>query len=327
MDRGWDLVSKGDFRGALVSAQRSLELDSDSPDAHNLMGYIHAAEGSPEEALQHYEQALELDDTFVDAMLNAAQVLIHSVGDPGAAIHLIDDALEYVDSTEEQADATLLKVDALLGQGKKAEAVRAVRQLPKGPFESPMMDFLVGRAFFEVGELDDSMALLQRALGRDPENPDARYYLGLLFERRGQQREASVELLRSRELDARLEAPPWALSAEQFEQLVQRAVHRLDGCYRDALDGALVIASDLPGPEVVADGVDPRVGALIDAVSPAEAPPSVGRIFVYQRNVERTVHSAGDREDEIVRQLERELRAAFPELAQEPKESPEPKTS
>ena len=42
LDRGWDLVSRGDLAGALVSAEKSLELDAASPEAHNLLGQADA---------------------------------------------------------------------------------------------------------------------------------------------------------------------------------------------------------------------------------------------------------------------------------------------
>ena len=81
LDRGWDLVARGDYAGALLSAQKGMELDGESPEVHNLMGFIQAAEGNAEDALEHYRQAVELDDTFVEAMLNAAEVLIHPLAD------------------------------------------------------------------------------------------------------------------------------------------------------------------------------------------------------------------------------------------------------
>ncbi len=72
LDRGWELVTQGDLNGAMASAEQTLELDGDSPDAHNLIGYIHAANGNLDLALDHYRQAIELDEHYLEAMLNAA---------------------------------------------------------------------------------------------------------------------------------------------------------------------------------------------------------------------------------------------------------------
>ena len=45
LDRGWDLVQRGDTRGAEASARRALEIDPQSPEAFNLLGYVAALEG------------------------------------------------------------------------------------------------------------------------------------------------------------------------------------------------------------------------------------------------------------------------------------------
>ena len=42
LDRGWDLVQRGDPMGAEQSARRALELDNQSPEAYNLLGYVAA---------------------------------------------------------------------------------------------------------------------------------------------------------------------------------------------------------------------------------------------------------------------------------------------
>ena len=81
LDRGWDLAQRGDAPGAVACAQRALELDPQSPEVHNLLGFSAALAGDPEDALSHYRQAIALDDTDLEAMLNAAEVLMHPLGE------------------------------------------------------------------------------------------------------------------------------------------------------------------------------------------------------------------------------------------------------
>jgi hypothetical protein len=100
-------------------------------------------------------------------------------------------------------------------------------------------------------------------------------------------------------------------------------VKRLPPALAGTIEGALVVVSDVPGPEVVAEGVDPHVGVLIDdlqgadgqAVAQEGVPARAGRVFVYQRNIERWTDGAGKLEDEILRALEHELTLTFSELA------------
>ena len=307
LDRAWDLLARGDFSGALISAQKSLEIDAQSPEAHNLIGYIHAAEGNADDALEHYRQAIDLDETFVEAMLNAAEVLIHPVGDYQGALAMVEDALDLMEEDEEVADAMLLKVDVLLHLGDRDAAQQAVRALPEGPFENPNIEFLVGRAKLEVGDVDGALAHVDAALEREPHHADAHYYRGLVLEQKGDLRGATVSFLHAREIDLGAGPPPWSMPVDQFERSVQAAIHELPRERRETLEGALVIVGDVPGAEVVADGVDPRLGVLLDALE--GNPPRPGRVFIYQRNIERLANGLLGIQAEITAALERELRA------------------
>jgi hypothetical protein len=77
--------------------------------------------------------------------------------------------------------------------------------------------------------------------------------------------------------------------------------------------------TDLPGAEVVADGVDPRTCVLLDTAPPASAggpsEPKATRMFLYQRNVERAAEDLSELNDELYALIEDELCATFPELA------------
>ena len=150
LDRGWDLAQKGDASGASACAKRALELDPQSPEVHNLMGYAAALEGEAEEALEHYRQAIALDETYFEAMLNAAEVMIAPIGDVDGAVAQIEEALDFAESDEEiVADCILRGKDALMAKADYEEAKRAMTMLPDGPFSGPSYLFLIGRAWYE----------------------------------------------------------------------------------------------------------------------------------------------------------------------------------
>lgn len=316
LDRGWDLVARGDLAGAMLSAQKSVELDEESPEAHNLLGYVYQAQGRADEALDHYRQALDLEESYVDAMLNAADVLLHPIGDHEAALRYADEALDWL--TEEEvdlrADALLIKVDVHLAKDDREAAKRVVALLPDGPFENPALNLQVGRARFETGDVEGAEPLIRKALDEQPPAADAYYYLGLILEAKGDRRGALVGLLSARDLDLATPPPPWSLPHDQFERRVQSALMRLPPALAPVVEGALVVVSDVPGAEVVAEGVDPRIGVLLDDVAPEGQPPRVGRLFVYQRNVERIAAGLLEVEDEIVQSIEAELAASYPSL-------------
>ncbi len=312
LDRGWDLAQRGDAQGAVSCARRALELDPQSPEVHNLLGFTAALTGESEEALEHYRQAIALDENYFEAMLNAAEVLISPLQEWDDAVTLCEDALDLAETPEEVADCILLKVDALLGKGDREEAKRTMRGLPEDPFTNPSYTFMIGRAYYELGELLLAVPYVEEASRKDPDNPDALYYLGLIRDEQGDARGALEAYLRSRAADVLHAPPPWAPTPEAFATLVQNVVLKLDTVFAAYVREADVYIVDVPGAELVVDGIDPRAPMLLESPPPREegAMPKA-RLFVYQRNVERVSGSVEAIEEEMLHALEREITAVF----------------
>lgn len=317
LDRGWDLVQRGDADGAEASARRALEINTQSAEAYHLLGYAAALQGDFAEAVDSYGKAIALDDTYLEALLNAAEVYVHPLGDFDAALRLCDQALELVESEEEMMEVLLIRFDALMGKGDLDAAAELCCRLPAGPYENPTQTFLVGRAYYEIGDLDTAEALIENAIARSPDNAEAFYYLGLLKDDRRDARAATQAFLRSRQLDVEFPPPNWSLSPSAFEMSVRRAVQALDPTFRPFVRENEVYAADAPGVEVVVEGVDPRALVLVDAIASTGVAQASARVFVYQRNIERAAGSVDRVEAEIRDAMERELAAAFIEAGQD----------
>jgi tetratricopeptide (TPR) repeat protein len=321
LDRGWDLVQRGDARGAEASARRALELDPNSPEAHNLLGFVAALQGEGEEAIEAYRQAIALDDTYLEAMLNAAEVYIHPLGEFDQAIEMCDQALDLAEVDEEIIDALLLKFDALLGKGDHEEARRVVLKIPGGPYDNPNHTFLIGRAFYEIGQIERAATLIEEAVAKEPRHAEAHYYLGLIRDERGDTLGATRAFVRARELDVEMGMPPWAPGPEAFGAVALKAITALNPVLRRYLEGAEIYVTDVPGIELVADGVDPRALVLLDGFTAEEGSRddrarSCTRVFIYALNVARLAGSIDDLEREITLGLEREITATFLEAEQ-----------
>jgi len=312
LDRGWDLAQRGDAQGAVACARKALELDPKSPEVHNLLGYASAMSGEADEALEHYRQAIALDEAYFEAMLNAVEVLMSPLGDFEEAARMCDDALAIAETDEEIADCVLLKVDALLGKGDFENATKAMKQLPDD-VTNPAYLFLMGRAYYELGDIEKAAPLIEEASKRDPHHPDAHYYLGLIRDENGDARGATEAFLRARTIDADRPPAPWAPSPETFGQLVERAIGKLDAVLARYVREVEVYVIDVPGAEIVVDGVDPRATMLLDPQQPATdlQPARPTRLFVYQRNVERAANGLEAIEAELAGALEREITAVF----------------
>jgi tetratricopeptide (TPR) repeat protein len=311
LDRGWDLVQRGDPQGAEQSARRALEIDNQSPEAYNLLGYVAALQGDFEDAVEHYRQAISLDDTYLEAMLNAAEVCIHPMGEFDDALSLCEQALDLAENDDETVDALLLCFDAHLGKGAIDMAKEVCRRFPKGPFENPSHTFLVGRAFFEIGDIARAAELIETSIQTNAANPDAYYYLGLIRDERGDVAGATEAFLKARELDLEFPAAPWSLSRDTFHVTVDRAIQTLSKEHRDYLRPGEVYLADVPGVEAVVDGVDPRTAVLLDALPGDNGNLASARLFVYQNNVERLAGGITGVEREIKAAIEREVTALF----------------
>jgi len=313
LDRGWDLAQRGDAPGATACAKRALEIDPQSPEVHNLLGYTAALNGDADEALEHYRQAIALDDTYFEAMLNASEVLLHPLGEWEEAISMCEDAHELAETAEEQADCLLLKVEALIALGRSDDALKTMSLIPDKPFENPSYTFLIGRSYYELGRLEKAAPYIEDAARRDALSADAQYYLGLVRDERGDARGATEALLRSRGIDAQRLPPTWSPSPDTFASMVRGVLSRLDVALARYVRGADVFVVDLPGPEIVVDGVDPRALLLLEQAPPTEEGGAPGplRLFVYQRNVERVAGSLEAMEEETAGALEREIAPFF----------------
>ena len=309
LDRGWDLAQKGDAAGALACAKRALELDPQSPEVHNLLGFAAALDGDADAALDHYKQAIALDENYFEAMLNAAEVMIHPLGDFDGAIAQCDEAYDLAETDEETADCILLKVDALMAKGDFDEAKRTMKLIPDGPFESAQYIFLVGRAYYELGEIEKAAPLIEEAAKAEPGHADAQYYLGLVRDEKGDTRGATEAFLRARAIDLAHAPPQWAPTPEAFAATVRGVVEKLDAVLGRYVREAEVFVVDVPGAELVVDGVDPRSQVILDA--PEHDGTVRARVFVYQRNVERAAGNVEGMETELRAALEREITAVF----------------
>jgi tetratricopeptide (TPR) repeat protein len=302
LDRGWDLAQRGDAIGAVACAKQALDIDPESPEGHNLLGYATALNGEPEEALGHYRQAIALDDTYFEAMLNASELLV-PLGDFDEAISMTEDAEQLAETDDEKCDCILLRVDALLSKGDDTQAKIQLARVPEGPYANPLHAFLVGRAHVELGDAERGIAYLEDAVKRDAMSADAHYYLGLAYDECGRGSIATDAFMNTRLLDGLRPPAPWAMDQDVFERMVARVVAELDPALAKTLRKARVYCVDLPGNELVVDGLDPRAPLLIDR---REESGDV-RLFVYLRNLERSAQTEESLAVELAKVLEREL--------------------
>jgi predicted Zn-dependent protease with MMP-like domain/Tfp pilus assembly protein PilF len=307
LDRGWDLLRKNDFRGAEISAQKALDIETDSAEALTLLGAVAAGEGDEEEALEQFRRAMEADPEYVSPMLYTAEILLGPDGDPEEALKLVDEALELAEDEDEYLDALLLKSEALIALGDSDDDAReALGELPEDvQFSEPAYHLRAARCYFDLGEVDEALEHYTRCLSEEPENADAWHGMGMVHEERGDQKAQLEAWIKVRKLDLAEVAAPWSITEEEFGAIADAAIAELPARIKKLLENVPILASDYPSEEFIADGGDPRLLGFFDGL-PFPEKSNVGgdgghldTIHLFKRNIERMCRSREEVEEEV----------------------------
>ncbi|MCE9520598.1 MAG: tetratricopeptide repeat protein [Verrucomicrobia bacterium] len=168
-----------------------------SPTAHNNLGYstfIH--EGRVDEAISHYQKALELSPNYADAHNNLAVALL----DKGR----VDDALTHFQKALElkpvfaEAMNNLGKV--LFLKGQVDEAIVHFQKAVEMKLDFALAHNNLGAACLQKGQLDKALTYGQSAIEFSPANAEAHYNFGNALFQNGQLNEAVVQYQRALEI-------------------------------------------------------------------------------------------------------------------------------
>jgi predicted Zn-dependent protease with MMP-like domain len=151
----------------------------------------------------------------------------------------------------------------------------------------------------EVVELGERLRAAELTV---EERADVVYRTAVAHETMGEDEPARELFLEVWELDRRRRRRRGVphVSMAKFDRMVREAIAQLPDPIRLRIEHVPVVVQDRPDREVVEQGFDPRSLGMFDGVPFAEqGPPTLTRIFVFQRNVEDVVESEADLEDEV----------------------------
>ena len=121
---------------------------------------------------------------------------------------------------------------------------------------------------------------------------EARYLLGRALAAAGDRDGMALEWVRVLGLDAAAARPRPLLTPEEFKSIAQAALDELPQALLDELNGVAIMIADRPSPEMVADGIDPRILGLYHGVplnrrSASFGAPYADTIHLFSANLER----------------------------------------
>jgi predicted Zn-dependent protease with MMP-like domain len=305
LDEAWTFLEDGDVDAAEAACARAELNKTDASEVLLLRGAIAAARDDIDAALGFLGQASAAAPDDPRPLLQLAELQLYAKDDPHAAIPLCARALEVASDEEELADATLLKAEAELTAADEAAARTTLAELDDIDLGDPDLWVRAGELRFALEDDSGAERAFRAAIDEDPDHGDAVHGLGLVYEARGDREGMISAWLDTRRLDMALPLPPWHLSATEFEAIAEAAMEELPERVIQLLENVPVLIDDAPPEELVREGHDPRLLGLFSGVplpgkdALSQPGPMLDSIHLYQRNLERSVASRDELEDEI----------------------------
>jgi predicted Zn-dependent protease with MMP-like domain/Flp pilus assembly protein TadD len=303
LDAVADAFEAGDFEAALSGAEGLLADAPELPEALHFRAATLVELGRLEEAGRAYGQALKLAPEDLEVLLGAADCLVCRTGEDreavaeGLALCARGRRLaQKADDVELLYEFLLLEGMGLNQMGECATALasldEALRHLPR----SVDAQLERGIALFELCRFEEARAAFDKVLKDMPDEAWAHHYLGLMAERRGDEKEAKKRFGKAEALVPEEFPPPVQLAEEEFDRAVEDAVKALPHHAKQYLDNVTIAVEDLPSDEDLL-GQDPPLspnilgvfrGTPVGERSVTNAydhfPAS---IVLYQKNLER----------------------------------------
>ena len=184
-------------RAALIQFERMVQLDPDSPRAHQVLGDSYLARRRLDQALEEYERAVELAPTNPELRYQVGSVL-HRMMEYSRSAEVF---LQVVQLDPLNAEAHVLRGEALARLGRNEEAIGSLeRGLALKP-KSAAAHVALGRAYRSAGNTEEALRHLSKGAATDPDGT-VHYQLFLLYRELNRPEEARAALATSQRLRA-----------------------------------------------------------------------------------------------------------------------------
>ncbi|MGA3283991.1 MAG: tetratricopeptide repeat protein, partial [Verrucomicrobiota bacterium] len=166
---------------------RALEIQPDAP-AEDDLGRVFLQKGQMDEAVAHFEKAMELRPGLASAHYDLGTLLVQRGQVDEAIVHL----QKVLEIQPDLAEVHFTLGVALQLEGRVDEAIVHFQQFLKThPDFAEAQDHL-GTAFLQKGRIDEAIANYQKAVQLEPQNAVLQRHLGRALLQRGRLDEAMV---------------------------------------------------------------------------------------------------------------------------------------
>jgi len=247
---GMALVEQDKPEEATEHFKQAVALRPNDPTYHlNFGAFLEDQWGRTDEALHHFATAVRLQPESAPANYNMGKLLEKRARFDEAAAHF----RRAIATQDDYAGAHRHLGQALLKQGKTSEAVEALRRAGELRPTDVAIRFSLADALYESGEITEADVIRADALRRDPDGPE-------------KARKLAWHLATAKKANAR---DPW--EAVRLARLANRSTDSRDPRYLDTLAAAFAAAGNFAQAEktarqaiAMAENSQPKLAAFIN---------------------------------------------------------------
>ncbi len=179
------LMRRGRVEEAIAHYQKALQINLNHSEAHNNLANALACQGRMDEALAHYRKSLEIQPDYAEARYNLGNLLARR-GQFDEAIVQFRRTLAIADYPEAHNNLA----NALSGRGRFNEALAEYQKTLELKPDFADAHWNLGNAFFRRGQMDEALAHFRRAVELKPDFAPAHRDLGSALAKLGRLDEA-----------------------------------------------------------------------------------------------------------------------------------------
>jgi tetratricopeptide (TPR) repeat protein len=183
------LFEKGEKDEAIAHYQQALQIKPDFAEAHYNLGNALVQKGRVDEAIVHYQQALQIKPDYVEAHYNLANVLIQK----GKVDEAITEFQLVLQIKPDSAEAHINFGNALIQKGRVDDAIIHYQQALQIEPDNVLVRNNLGYALLQEGKVDEAITQFEKVLQIKPDYANAHYNLANALIQKGRVDEAITQ--------------------------------------------------------------------------------------------------------------------------------------
>ncbi len=311
LDEASNALDDGLFAEALAKSNEALKQEPDDLEALGLRAAALAELGQWEEADEVYASLIAREPTEPSWVLAAADVMIRQPGDDP---HRLEGGLALLSTIEKLAakddrlhfEWLMLRAISLNQLGELDDALKTLeRALAISPDE-PEARLEHAVTLFDLGRFVPAKNELCALASEIPDDPWPPHYLGLLAERSGDDKQARALFAKATSLDPEAFPATVSFSEPQFDAAVKEAIAKLPEHAKSHLGNVTISVEPFPDDEALRSGeVTPTILGVFQGTPIDERSPLIAEHHVTARIVlyQRNLERFARSHDELIEQI------------------------